>query len=123
MNRLYFGDRAQEEGLSRENHLQVNGDGVNRSDVATLIWGVENQKAAGGVLLALEKRSKQMRTEATDAARYASNLWHDIDYPRIQILTVERLLNGSERIDAPLQIGPLAMVAREQKQHEQAQVL
>jgi hypothetical protein len=39
------------------------------------------------------------------------------------ILTVEGLLNGSERIDAPPQINPFAMAAREQKQHEQAEML
>src|SRR5207249_3169576 len=69
--------------------VQVKGGGVNRGDVATLFGDVENQKAAGGVLITLEKPSKQMRTEAADAGRYTSKLWHDKDYPRIQILTVE----------------------------------
>src|SRR5206468_1311916 len=99
--------------------VQVKGGGVNRSDVATLLGDVENQKAAGGVLITLGKPSKQMRTEAADAGRYSSKLWHDKDYPRIQILTIEGLLNGTERIDAPPQLNPFAMAAREQKQHEQ----
>ena len=47
--------------------VQVKGGAVNRSDVATLLGDVENQKAAGGVLITLEKPSKQMRTEAADA--------------------------------------------------------
>ena len=63
--------------------VQVKGGGVNRSDVATLLGDVENQKAAGGVLITLDKPSKQMRTEAADAGRYTSKLWHDKDYPRI----------------------------------------
>ena len=71
----------------------------------------------------LEKPSKQMCTEAADSGRYASKLWHDKDYPRIQILTVEGLLDGTERIDAPPQINPFAMAAREQKQHKQAEML
>ena len=54
------------------------------------------------------------------AGRYTSKLWHDKDCPRIQILTVEDLLDGTERIDAPPQINPFAMAARAQKQHEQA---
>ena len=103
--------------------VQVKGGGVNRSDVATLLGDVENQKAAGGVLVTLEKPSKQMRMEAADAGRYSSKLWHDKDYPRIQILTVEGLLNGTERIDAPPQLNPFAIAAREQKQHEQAEML
>jgi site-specific DNA-methyltransferase (adenine-specific) len=103
--------------------VQVKGGGVNRGDVATLLGDVENQKAAAGVLVTLEKPSKQMRTEAADAGRFQSKLWHDKDYPRIQILTVEGLLNGNERIDAPPQLNPFATAAREQKQHEQAEML
>ncbi len=34
-----------------------------------------------------------MRAEAAEAGRYSSKLWHDKDYPRIQILTIEGLLN------------------------------
>jgi site-specific DNA-methyltransferase (adenine-specific) len=103
--------------------VQVKGGGVNRGDVATLLGDVENQKAAGGVLITLDKASKQMRTEAADAGRYSSKLWHDKDYPRIQILTVECLLNGTERIDAPPQLNPFAMAARESAAHKQTEML
>ena len=103
--------------------VQVKGGGVNRGDVATLLGDVENQKADGGVLITLEKPSKQMRTEAADAGRYTSKLWHDKDYPRIQILTVEGLLNGTERIDAPPQINPFAMAARESSREKQTEML
>jgi site-specific DNA-methyltransferase (adenine-specific) len=103
--------------------VQVKGGGVNRGDVATLLGDVENQKAAGGVLITLEKPSKQMRTEAADAGRYTSKLWHDKDYPRIQILTVEGLLNATERIDAPPQINPFAMAARESVREKQTEML
>jgi hypothetical protein len=103
--------------------VQVKGGGVNRGDVATLLGDVENQKAAGGVLITLDKPSKQMRTEAADAGRYASKLWHDKDYPRIQILTVEGLLNGTERIDAPPQLNPFAMAAREASREKQTEML
>jgi Restriction endonuclease len=61
--------------------VQVKGGGVNRGDVAILLGDVENQKAAGGVLITLEKPSKQMRTEAAEAGRYSSKLWHDILTP------------------------------------------
>src|SRR5437870_897473 len=103
--------------------VQVKGGGVNRGDVATLLGDVENQKAAGGVLITLEKPSKQMRTEAADAGRYESKLWHDKDYPRIQILTVEGLLNNTERIDAPTQVNPFAMATRESAREKQAEML
>lgn len=103
--------------------VQVKGGGVNRGDVATLLGDVENQKAGGGVLITLEKPSKQMRTEAADAGRYTSKLWHDKDYPKIQILTVEGLLSGTERIDAPPQINPFAMAARESSREKQTEML
>lgn len=103
--------------------VQVKGGGVNRGDVATLLGDVENQKAAGGVLITLEKPSKQMRTEAADAGRYTSKLWHDKDYPKIQILTVEGLINGTERIDAPPQLNPFAMAARESAREKQTEML
>ncbi len=103
--------------------VQVKGGGVNRGDVATLLGDVENQEAAGGALVTLEKPSKQMRTEAADAGRYASKLWHYKDYPRIQILTVEGLLNGAERVDAPPQINPFAVAARESVREKQSEML
>src|SRR6266705_1454838 len=103
--------------------VQVKGGGVNRSDVATLLGAVKNQKAAGGVLITLEKPSKQMRTETADAGRYTSKLWHDKDYPRIEILTVEGLLNGTERVDAPPQINPFAIAARESAREKQTEML
>ena len=75
------------------------------------------------MLITLEKPTKQMRTEAADADRFASKLWHDKDYPRIQILTVEGLLAGNERVDAPPQINPFAMAAREWIREKQAEML
>ena len=54
-----------------------------------------------------------IRGRTGGAARYTSKLWHDKDYPRIQILTIEGLLNGTERVDAPPQLNPFAMAARE----------
>ena len=102
--------------------VQVKGGGVNRGDAATLLGDVETQKAADGVLITLEKPSKKMRTEAADAGRYTSKLWHDKDYPRIQILTVEELLSGAERVDAP-QINLFAMAARESSREKQTEML
>ena len=54
-----------------------------------------------------------MREEAADAGRYTSKLWHDKDYPKIQLLTIEGLLNGNERVEAPTQLNPFAKAQRE----------
>jgi hypothetical protein len=112
------------ENVHREKIIvQVKGGGVNRGDVATLLGDINNQNAAAGVLVILDKPTKPMREEASDAGRYTPRLWHDKDYPRIQILTIEGLLSGNERIDAPPQLNPFAMAARESAAHKQTEML
>src|SRR4029077_21097642 len=99
MNRLYFGD-----------NLKWLSDHHEFPDASVDLVYLDPR---------FNSNAKQMRIEAADAGRYTSKVWHDKDYPPIQILTVEGLLNGSERIDAPPQINPFAMAAREAKQHKQ----
>jgi hypothetical protein len=64
-----------------------------------------------------------LRQKTNYAFRYSSKLWHNKDYPRIQILTVEGLLNGTERVDAPPQLNPFAMAAREAPREKQTEML
>ena len=45
------------------------------------------------------------------------------DYPRTHILAIEGLLNGTERIDAPPQLNPFAMAARESAREKQTEML
>ena len=117
---LYFYDSKDER---RRIIVQVKGGGVKRNDVATLLGDVNNQKAAGGILLTLEKPTKPMRDEAADAGRYQSKVWHDKDYPKIQILTIEGLLDKTERVDAPPQANPFAKAQRESKPQKQADLI
>jgi hypothetical protein len=83
---------------------------------------VNNQKAAGGVLITLEKPSKPMVKEAIDAGRYTAKLYQK-EYPKIQILTVEGLLAGTERLEAPHQANPFAKAEREVKPEKQEEML
>jgi site-specific DNA-methyltransferase (adenine-specific) len=99
--------------------VQVKGGGVQRNDVSTLLGDVNNQKFAGGILLTLEPPTKPMRIEAAEAGRYTSKVWHDKDYPKIQILTIEGLMNKTERLDAPPQENPFAKAQREGKPEKQ----
>jgi site-specific DNA-methyltransferase (adenine-specific) len=93
--------------------VQVKGGGVQRNDVSTLLGDVNNQKFVGGILITLEKPTKPMREEAADAGRYESKLWHKTDYPKIQILTIEGLLSGKERVEAPPQENPFAKAGKD----------
>jgi site-specific DNA-methyltransferase (adenine-specific) len=103
--------------------VQVKGGGVQRNDVSTLLGDVNNQKFVGGILITLEKPTKPMREEAADAGRYESKLWHDKDYPKIQILTIEGLLSGKERVEAPPQMNPFAKAQREGKAEKQTEMI
>ena len=64
-----------------------------------------------------------MHDEAVDAGRYESKLWHDKDYPKIQLLTIEGLLNKTERVDAPPQMNPFAKAQREAKPEKQTDLI
>lgn len=55
--------------------VQVKSGDVKRSDVATLLGDVNNQKAAGGILITLDAPTPAMRKEAVEAGRYTSSLW------------------------------------------------
>lgn len=73
--------------------------------------------------LQLEKPTKPMRGEAADAGRYKSKLWHNKDFPKIQILTIEGLLDGSERVEAPPPVNPFAKARREGKAEKQTDLI
>ena len=51
--------------------------------------------AAMGVFITLEPSTREMDKEAASTDFYTSDLWQK-SYPRIQILTIEQLLNGEE---------------------------
>ena len=59
---------------------------------------IERDKAEIGVLITMEEPTKPMRTEAASAGFYKSP-WNE-QYPRLQILTIEDLLDG-RGIDYP----------------------
>ena len=60
-----------------------------------------SSKEAMGVLLTLEEPTAPMLKEALDAGYYHSPIWNK-DYNRIQIITIEELLNG-KTVDMPPQ--------------------
>ena len=64
-------------------------------------------------MITLEKPAKPMRDETVEAGRYESKLWHDKDYPKIQLLTIGGWLSGNERDNAPPQANPFAKAQRE----------
>lgn len=81
-------------GVSRA-LVQVKSGHVNSSHIRDLKGTLEREKAQVGIYITLEAPSRDMVTEAASAGFYHSEIW-DKDYPRIQILSIEDLLNGAE---------------------------
>lgn len=75
------------------------GHNVSVAQIRDLGHVIERENAAIGVFLTLEPPTKPMLEEATVAGFYHSPGWNK-DYPRLQILTVEDLLNG-KTVDLP----------------------
>ncbi|MDP4021543.1 DNA methyltransferase [Methylobacterium sp. NEAU 140] len=77
--------------------ISVKSGGVDAGDVRDLAGAVQREKAAMGWLVTLEPITRPMQREAADAGFYVSP-WGA--HPRLQIRTVEQLLDG-RAFDAP----------------------
>lgn len=98
--RLYFHDEPDSsKAKTKQIILSVKAGHVTVSHVRHLRGVVEREKAAIGVLISMEKPTKPMRAEAATAGFYKSP-WQKKPYPRLQLLTIEELLND-KRIDCP----------------------
>ncbi len=89
--------------------VQVKSGKVKSGDIRDLVGAVEREKAVIGVFITLENPSKDMNTEAVSAGFYFSLGWNR-EYPKIQILTVEALLNGGQ-----VQMPPVKATFKEAK--------
>jgi DNA modification methylase len=70
---------------------------ISVSMIRDLIGTVKNNKADIGIFLTLAKPTKPMLIEALNAGFYESLHFVGKEFPRIQILTIEGLMNGTER--------------------------
>lgn len=94
---LYFHDSV-DAAETKEALSSVKGGGVSVPHVRDLRGTVEREAAALGVLLCMEAPTRHMLREAADAGFYTSPA--GTQHPRLQILTVEQLLNG-QKLDLP----------------------
>jgi len=94
---MYFFD--DETGKAKKIVVQVKSGHVTRSQVATLKGDIEREKAAIGIFITLQEPTGPMKTEAVSAGFYEAEIEvsrRKMSYPRIQIVTIEELLNGKE---------------------------
>lgn len=89
--RIYFHDDPEGKE-TKVIIVQVKSGGVNPGMVRDLKGVIEREKAQIGVLITLQEPTRGMREEAISSGFYKSPLGKQ--YPKIQILTVEQLLNG-----------------------------
>jgi len=75
--------------------VQVKSGHVNAAHIRDLKGTMEREKAEMGLFITLEEPTQPMKTEAVSAGFYHSDLWNE-DYPRVQICTIEELLEGKE---------------------------
>jgi len=75
--------------------VQVKSGHVKSGDVRDLRGTVEREDAAAGIFITLEPATREMEKEAVAAGFYHNPIVKR-DFPKIQILTIEELLNGAE---------------------------
>lgn len=90
---ISFIDEAN--GKPKQILVQVKSGKVKSGDIRDLRGTIEREQAAIGVFITLEKPSKDMLAEAATAGFYHSPGWNK-DYPKLQIITVAELLEGTE---------------------------
>jgi len=82
-------------GKAKRALVQVKSGHVNSSDIRDLIGVLEREKAEIGVFITLEPPTAPMQKEAVTAGFYHSPGMNN-DYPKIQIVTIEDLLQGAK---------------------------
>lgn len=87
----FFDDQS---GKPKKLIVQVKSGHVQRNIIATLKGDMEREKAAMGLLITLEPPTAPMRQEAATAGFFVPEHFPDRQYPRVQIATIEELLNG-----------------------------
>ncbi|MBN2462144.1 MAG: site-specific DNA-methyltransferase [Dehalococcoidia bacterium] len=98
---LYFMD---EKDKVKKAIISVKGGGTSVKDIRDLGHVIDREKAEIGIFITLEQPTRPMGTEAVTKGFYHSPLGKD--FPRIQILTIEELLNG-KKPDIPPWIAPI----------------
>jgi site-specific DNA-methyltransferase (adenine-specific) len=96
--RLYFHDEPKT-GKTKQIIFSVKAGHISVSHVRDLRGVLDREKAEMGVLISMEDPTKPMRTEAASTGFYKSP-WGHKNYPRLQLLTIEELLDG-KRLDSP----------------------
>jgi len=96
--------------------VQVKSGKVTVSQIRDLKGVLEREKAAIGAFITLQEATEPMEKEAATAGFYQPEHWPGLQYPRLQILTIEKLLAGN-KLDYP-RLAPEATFKRAPRQRK-----
>jgi site-specific DNA-methyltransferase (adenine-specific) len=105
----FFDDNSN---IAKKIIIQVKSGHVKSGDIRDLKGVLEREKAQIGAFITLKSATKDMKKEAVSAGFYESD--HYGNFPKLQILTIEELLNGA-RLQYP-QTGGSATFKRAERQ-------
>jgi DNA modification methylase len=91
------------------------------SEVRDLIGVLQREKAEIGVYISFAEPTRPMKTEAAEAGFYTSQ--DGSKYPRIQLLTIKGLLEGTQRLERPLHVRDVTFKAAPRHRPEPARNL
>ena len=89
----FFDDNS---GKPKRIVVQVKSGGVQRNQIATLKSDMAREKADLALFVTLKSPTGPMQQEALEAGFYTPEAFPDHNFPRVQILTIEELLSGTE---------------------------
>jgi DNA modification methylase len=119
--RLYFHDETGPKARTKQIIFSVKSGNTGVKDVRDLRGVVARENADIGVLITLQRPTQPMRAEAASAGFYRSPGWRK-DYPRLQVVTIEELLDGravnyppAEQVNVTFKRAPLAKAKRSEQ--------
>jgi len=90
--------------------FQVKSGNVNRGDIAKLCGDMVRTKAAMAIFLTLKPPTREMKLEAKSAGIYHFPLYSK-DYDKVQIVTIQDMLEKDKYLDVPLAMDVLKTAA------------
>ena len=111
----FFDDNS---GQAKRIIVQVKSGNVRRDMIATLTGDMARENAEIGLFITLNQPTRPMIQEATSAGIYTPEHYPDHHYPRVQILTIEELLSGTQA-EYP-RFAPDATIARAPRRRSSA---
>ena len=121
--RLYFHDEGLK-GKTKQIIFSVKAGKTGVSHIRDLRGVIEREEAAIGIYISFNESTRDMKKEAASAGFYHSPGWNK-DYSRIQLITVEELLEGkkidytpSKEVDVTFKRAPKAKKKKKAKNRE-----